>query len=533
MTTKPHLSRMATWSVAADAGADVPNRAASIRDFAVAGWRPQQGSADAQLLPDLAEMVARSRDIDRNNGVARGARQTLIDNVIGTGPRLSMRVKWAALGKSKEWAQEFGRLFEEQFCAWWWTPKCDAAERLTGDQIAALQFGQLISTGDFLALPLWLPEYRDGFATKIQCIDPDRLKTRPGVMESTKVRAGIEFNEYGAPQKYHIRRTHPSDYAYSVDDPLAWEVIPRRTAFGRLRVLHGFDPDRPAQSRGRPFLATILPQFKQIDRYTNAEIMAAVVNAMIALVIEAPMSHEQVIDMYGEGNMLKYVADRREHAVGLKEGTAISLFPGDKASSFLPQRPATGFGAFVQNVHRIIGVGLDLPYELLMKDFSQTNYSSARAALLEAWRSFKRRRQIMCTQLLDPCASLLLEEKIGEGVFPDVTLDEFYAKRWAFESWEWIGPGRGWIDPLKEVQAAKARIDAGISTLENECAEQGDDWRSIMEQRATEIEFATKLGHPELAAMPQPKAPPGAGPNGDPSADPTEDAPPARDKQAA
>jgi capsid protein len=57
------------------------------------------------------------------------------------------------------------------------------------------------------------------------------------------------------------------------------------------------------------------------------------------------------------------------------------VFPGDKVSPFTPSRPNSGYGQFVENVLRHIGAGLNIPFELLMKDFSKTNYSSARAAL--------------------------------------------------------------------------------------------------------------------------------------------------------
>ena len=60
------------------------------------------------------------------------------------------------------------------------------------------------------------------------------------------------------------------------------------------------------------------------------------------------------------------------------------MFPGDKVAPFTPSRPNSGYGQFVENVLRHIGAGLNIPFELLMKDFSKTNYSSARAALLEA-----------------------------------------------------------------------------------------------------------------------------------------------------
>lgn len=37
---------------------------------------------------------------------------------------------------------------------------------------------------------------------------------------------------------------------------------------------------------------------------------------------------------------------------------------------------------------RHLSVGVNLPYERVYKDFSKTNYATARAALLEAWRTF-------------------------------------------------------------------------------------------------------------------------------------------------
>jgi capsid protein len=80
---------------------------------------------------------------------------------------------------------------------------------------------------------------------------------------------------------------------------------------------------------------------------------------------------------------------------------------------------------------------------------------------------------------------------------------------------KWIGPGRGWIDPVKEAQAAQIRLGTMISTLELECAEQGLDWNEVQEQRALELERARQLGL--AAAMPPQGAKPE--PPDDPDAD--------------
>ena len=59
---------------------------------------------------------------------------------------------------------------------------------------------------------------------------------------------------------------------------------------------------------------------------------------------------------------------------------------------------------------------------------------------------------------------------------------------------QWIGPGRGWVDPVKEAQACQLRMEIGLSTLENECASQGLDWEEVVEQRLREKNKLRELG---------------------------------------
>jgi len=54
--------------------------------------------------------------------------------------------------------------------------------------------------------------------------------------------------------------------------------------------------------------------------------------------------------------------------------------------------------------------------------------------------------------------------------------------------------GRGWIDPQKEINAAVTRVANGLSTLQDECAEQGKDWEDVLHQRAAEKDLFDDLG---------------------------------------
>jgi len=457
-------------------------------------WNPLRGSPDADLLPELDRLVARSRDLDRNNGVAHGGIQTIVDNVVGVGLRLSARPNYRELGFDKAWADDWSQQVEARWWGWAETTACHVGDTLIFDQLTAQALRAQLSCGEAIGLPYWIPDRGDGFATKLQLIEADRLSNPCYLQDTEQRRGGIEFDSYGVPVGYWIRKIHPGDTWMSLDAGRReqWEFIPRKTAFGRRRVLHVYDPERANQSRGKPILASVLGQFKSIDRYAAAELQAAVVNAMIAGIIETPMDQESIIGLF-QNDSDAYLKARKDHAIELRGGQLLPVFPGDKVQPFIPARPAAAFGAFMENIFRIIGVQLDLPYELLLKDFSKTNYSSARAALLEAWRSFNRRRDWLGTTWCDPVYALWLEEQIDAG---HIEAPGFAQHRAAYLRCKWLGPGRGWVDPVKEAQGAKLRMDIGVSTLEDECGDQGKDWREVMEQRARERSVAKELGLP-------------------------------------
>jgi lambda family phage portal protein len=470
----------------------------------VLAWNPSRGSAMADLSPDLPNLIYRNRDIYRNNGVAHAGVQTIIDNVVGTGLRLSARPNYLALGKTKEWAVEWAAQAQSFYHAWWHSTACDAADTLTGDQLTAQVMFSKLNNGASFTLPLWIPDRGDGYATKLQTVEIDRLSNPYNASDTRTFHGGIEFGQYGEPLAAHIRRGHPGD-TFNESDPKAytWERIPRRTSFGRLRWIHDFDADRPGMTRGAPLMASILPQFKNLDRYTQAELQAAVGNAMIFATLETTMTGDEILEVFTKDPAAWYKA-RQEQAVRMQSGSMLPIAPGDKMNPFLPTRPASGFGAFVENIHRIIGVALDMPYELLMKDFSKTTYSSARAAMLEAWRSFNRRRDWLGTMWLDPIYGLFLEELVNDG---RIDAPGFYENRAAYLRCRWIGPGKGWVDPVKEAQAARERISARVSTIEDECAEQGKDWEEVFEQLAREEEKRKELKLPENTKAAAPVAP--------------------------
>lgn len=477
-------------------GASAAHNAASVELPELQNWRPFRGSPAADLLGELDTIVSRSRDLIRNHGIASGAVQTFLDNIIGGGLRLKAKPDWLALGFDRDWAEEWSDLVNAKFRAWSESNEPDVTGQANLGGLTGQMFRSVLGNGEAVGLPLWLPRYSGRYATHIQLVESDRLSQPAGYPESPAFRAGIEFNTYGRPDAYHISKSHPGDVLWGgAIIPQEWERIPAMTPRGRRRVLHVFDKERPDQPRGKPLLTPIMEQIKKLDHYERTELRAAIVNSLIAAFIETPLAGEDIASLFAGGD---YIEKKKAWETSkLAGGAIIPLFPGDKLSSFLPNRPGDAFGIFTDRVLDHIATGLNIPKQLLTKNFENMNYSSARTALLEAWRFFSQRRDWIGAAWMRPIYELWLEEAIAQG---EVEAPGFYENRAAYTRCRWIGPPRGWIDPVKEAQGMAWRLHLGVSTLEDEAAEAGKEWDDVLEQRAREMSYARTLGVPDPVA---------------------------------
>jgi lambda family phage portal protein len=464
----------------------------------MASWSPWRVSPDSALLPELGTINARVEDLVRNNGIASGARRTLVDNVIG--PRITCKPNpdRIMLGRDAAWVQEWSREVESEWSTFADTTWFDAGSRHTFHSFTRLAVMSLATNGEALALPLWVGGNTSSrWFTRLQMVHPARLSNPGGVPESATIRGGVEVNQYGEAVAYNIRKTHPGDWQLlgNLDE---WERIPAYMQWGRIRVLHVYEQFDVGQSRGVSPMVSVLRQFKMFDRYTLEELRLTVMNALIFAALETPLEQETIRDLFGQSDnpMGDYYNALGEWQVQMRGGAMVTLPPGTKMNPFIPSRPSGALDAFSTVMLRHIATGLNMPYELLFKDFSKTNYSSARAALLEAWRYFLSMRQLLIDHWIRPIYDCWFEEAVNRGRIPDCTPDDYYANQIAWTRAKWLFAPRGWVDPLREAKAQQTRIQSGATTLEQEFGEQGMDWTEGLEQQARENDLAVQLGLP-------------------------------------
>jgi lambda family phage portal protein len=464
------------------------------RDRANDDWTPQSVSADAALLQDHRELRDRSRELTRDDPIAAAITRTICDNVVGSGIRPQSRLDARALGITQEQADAWQELAEAE-----WNravPYLDVTMRTDAYGLQKLAVRQLIENGEAFAIPRFTSQLNRPFETCVDMVESDRVDTPDEKLSDRAVRNGVVLGRDNQPVGYWIADQHPGDWLI---DPqasvLTWRRVRAWDETGRRRVIHLYQPKRPGQTRGEPLFAPVLSALRDLSEYVESERIAARVNSCISLWIT---QEDPGIGVEAHTDEITAQGDRLEK---MRAGIIQRLRPGERIEPFNANRPGVTFEPYVVALVRQIGAGIGLPLELVLLDFSRTNYSSARAAILEARRFFTQFQRLVMERFCQPLWAAVLEEAWLKGRLPGA--EDFIVNRDLWTAADWIAPGWGWVDPVKEIQASTLAVDGNLSTLAEECASQGRDWQAVMRQRRRERELAAELG-----LMPQPAATP-------------------------
>ena len=474
----------------------------------VSAWYSRSLSPHEDITDNLELLRERSRDLYAGGGpLGRGAIDRIVINSVGAGLTLSCRIDAESLGLSEEEAAQWEDNTEREFSFWAESKECDITRGMNFYELQNLCLKSVLLNGDALVM---LPMRRTRnfpYDLRIALIEGDRLQNPPVSSYTAMIDGGVEFDIDGKPTAYHITNRHP--YSEITGQPtLEYVRVPAFGArTGRRNVLHLLPLERIGQHRGVPFLAPVIETLKQLGRYSDAELMAAVIGGIFAIFFE----HSGIDDnseYVGEESMASDLgmAERREselqswrdglNAIGMNDmyGMIADLPERTQAKSISPARPNTAFDAFVTSLVRQIGSALGIPAEVLFLNF-ESSYSASRGALLEAWKLFKYWRSWWVANFCQPIYEEWLNEAvlkgrvIAPGFFDDPIIR--YAYSWA----DWTGPSQGQLDPVKEVKAAILRVENGFSTRQRETAElTGGDWELNHRQRVKEEKLRREAG---------------------------------------
>lgn len=448
-------------------------------------WQVTSGSPDADILPVLDVLRERSRDLIRNDPHAASIVNSMVDNIVGTGIRPQAQIDATRLGISEEQAAEIQKACER---AWdRWTPYADAARKFNFYDFQSQVIRSLIVNGESLCLPLRLERNFSPFNFCLELVEPDRIEA-PGQMDQVNGRfnrrSGIELGRGGYPHAVYVKVSHPGDGIYTRNSDERYRKILFTDSDGRLQVYHLLNQTRPGQTRGEPMLSPCLNLFQEISQMTEAVVTAQRVAACHTLFITQDDPYNSALNRSDE-------IARAQRLESIEPGMVTYLSPGQSVEFGTPSgNHGTTYDAFVTRHLRSIGAALGLPYEVIAKDYSNTSYSSSRAADLIARRVWTKWQQYLIEHFCKPVWEQVIEEAWLRGEIP---FTDFEANRFELTRSRWVPPAHGWIDPLKEVQASQISIETGLSSIAVEAAAQGRDWEAIAEQRAREQAYQQEL----------------------------------------
>lgn len=468
------------------------NYGASGTKKSVIGWTHGGGSHREDIEDNIDPLRQRSRDLYYGgSNIATGAIKRLRTNTIGVGLHLKASVNEDILKIPSEQARELEETIEREFAHWADSTNCDMERLDNFYQLQQLALLNALLSGDSFALMKTTKRAGCLYDLRIELIEADRISTPDKERVNPLFCEGVEKNTDGEVVAYHISKFHP--LSFTDRNPREWvRVAAYGEKTGRRNILHIMNRERIGQVRGVPFLSPVIETIKQLGRYTEAEVLAAVINGLFTVFIEKESASDDV--PFGESVPEELQVDTAdEGSIELAPGAVIDLGEGEKANMVNPGRPNPNFDPFVIAVIKQIGAALEIPYEILIMAFN-SNYSASRAAILEFFKVIKMYRAWFIADFCQPVYEEWLSEAVAKG---RIKAPGFFADpiiKSAYCSAEWSGPSAGQLDPTKEVQAAELRVQGGYSTREKEARElTGTDFYKNVKQRKREEELLKEV----------------------------------------
>ena len=462
------------------------------------GWIIDAGNAEDNIDLYSSTLRKRARDLYAGGGLARSGPETLTTSVVGWGILPKPKIDGDYLGMTDEAREEAEKAIAREFRLWAGNTMCDATRRQNFYGIQQLAFLSMLMSGDVFALFGMKENKRTPYQTTIRLLEADRIcnPDSSGDSEGTatdsggRIVDGVETDQEGTVIRYHVASRSP--IAENDSSELIWTAIDAFGAdTGYPNILHVMTYERPEQCRGIPFVAAEIEQLKQFTRYMNAELAANVVSAMLTCFITSDQD-DGSFGMQDAVNKEDKVTDD-DISLELAPGAVYSLPPGKKIETVNPLRSNSQFETFVNTCITVIASSMGIPKEVLTKKY-ESNYTAARAALLDFWRTVKVYRTRFNDDFNQPIYEQWLSEAVATGRIDAPGFFDDPAVRQAWCGCVWMGASMGHVDPKKEVAAAESRIANNITTQEQEAAEyNGNDWAANIRQRKKEVAAAQEL----------------------------------------
>jgi lambda family phage portal protein len=422
-------------------------------------WIMSHRSVDQEIRGALIDLRTRARELVRNTPWCRRYVRLLRQNVVGPhGIRLQARMQRAgtAMGVAND-------AVETAWHEWGKVGTCTVDGKLSWRQLQGLAITNAAADGEVLIRIVRGFDNPFGFA--LQLLDPDQLDEKHNVTAANggnEIRMGVELNPWGRPVAYHIWAGHPAE--------------PTRRERKRIPaddIIFLGEPDRPAQTRYVPWIASVMLDLNMLRGYFEAELVAARVAAS-----QGGFLTRDADDL---GDSLDTQEDPKATlTMEMEPATFTELPAGMNAVAFTPQHPTAAFPDFVKGVLRSVATGLGVSYNALANDLEGVNYSSIRAGMLDERDSYRDTQQWLIEHFHQRVYDAWLPwAYTANRLDARVPLDRYQAVSWQPRGW-------AWVDPKNDVEAAILARQHHMGSRQQVLNAQGVEFEEVLDDLVAE-----------------------------------------------
>lgn len=473
--------REAERVLSAARGVPLPSRTNVPRPFQAAGvdrltasWLASRKSINDELLSDLDALRGRAREVAKNNGYGRKFLKMVARNVVGPkGFTLQARV----MDRPGTPDSGANAAVELAFFTWAKRGSSEITGRMSFADLCRTVIRAVARDGEALLCMVRGTEARNPEGFALQLIDVARLDTQRNQKAgngSNAIIMGIEIDAYQRPVGYWIK-----------EHPEAGSSGAKR--YPAADILHLYVQDEPEQVRGIPWMHAAMLDTHDLGEFNRSALLAARKGADTLGFIVSPNGDASVL------------ADE-EDADGIPmqisaPGTYDVLPEGYDIRTPDAQYPHAAYDPFTKAILRRISSGLDVSYNSLANDLEGVNFSSIRAGVLEERDEWTQIQNWFIDALLEPVYAEWFARAMTAGV---IVLENGaalpLAKAAKFAAHEWQGRRWQWVDPLKDIDAARKSIQTGVASPQMIAAQNGVDAEDVLNAIAAFEAMQARLG---------------------------------------
>jgi capsid protein len=415
------------------------------------------------LSPSTRRQLARrSRYWEKNSAIINRIADLFEQYTIGTG------ISFDPASDDEAWNRDFRQYWLD------WEPVGDLQSDRGFNSLQAIVARAVLIDGESFLI---LTHDEDG-NPRVQALESDRCDTPPDLAdeEGKSIIDGVRVNGEGVPTGYYFTEQTGQDL-YSSRSGQDYRLIPAES------VVHCFEPSRVGLYRGEPMLYAVLRDQNHLDALQDLESKAANDAAEITRVLKNASGQVDVEDVMALGGVPPGNSGSRTVIEPSRGGRTIYLNHEDTFEQFHVERPSGATREYWTLLEHKICAGIGIPRQLVYPESIQGTVERSILDMAAAW--FRIRSSGFARSFASIYWFILDHAVTKEARFAD--------RPGNWRRYNWRPPRAVNVDIGRNSAAMVAEYAAGMRTLQDIYAEQGDDWRQKLTQKADEVVFINRL----------------------------------------